>query len=322
MNTDRVIAMLRSSAEPAVRYKMLVNVLGTDPASDAACQVQEEIRTSARVQTMLSQCDEQGGTPQHAYSKWQGAHWLLSLLADIGYPPGDASLTPLREQVYSWLLGPAHWKSIPTIKGRVRRCASQEGNAIYATLALGLADERTDELARRLVLWQWADGGWNCDKKPEAVNSSFFETLIPLRALALHARLTGNAQSRLATEHAAEVFLKRRLYKRQADGSVIHPSFVRLHYPCYWRYDILFSLKVMAEAGFIGDERCRDALGLLESLQLPNGGFPAQDKYYHLSQKQGSGFSLVDWGPVSARRLNEWVTVDALSVLHAAGRLQ
>jgi hypothetical protein len=32
---------------------------------------------------------------------------------------------------------------------------------------------------------------------------------------------------------------------------------VKLHYPCYWRYDILFGLKVMAEAGFIRDGRCK-----------------------------------------------------------------
>jgi len=44
---------------------------------------------------------------------------------------------------------------------------------------------------------------------PEAVHSSFMESLIPLRGLALHARLTGNQQSREAAERAAEVFVLR-----------------------------------------------------------------------------------------------------------------
>ena len=74
------------------------------------------------------------------------------------------------------------------INGRVRRCASQEGNCIFYSLALGLADERTEELVARLIKWQWEDGGWNCDKRPEAAISSFNETLIPLRGLAWYAK--------------------------------------------------------------------------------------------------------------------------------------
>ena len=67
-------------------------------------------------------------------------------------------------------------------------------------------------LAERLLLWQWPDGGWNCDKNPEAAHLSFMESLIPLRALALHSRLRRNERSRAAAERAAEVFLGRRMY--------------------------------------------------------------------------------------------------------------
>jgi hypothetical protein len=80
---------------------------------------------------------------------------------------------------------------------------------------------------------------------PTAVNSSFMESLIPLRALALHSRFTASGASWRVAAGAAEVFLKRHLFRRQADGSVINADFVRLHYPCYWHYDILFGLKVM-----------------------------------------------------------------------------
>ncbi len=188
---------------------------------------------------------------------------------------------------------------------------------MYALLTLGLADERTEELAARLRAWQWEDGGWNCDKNPEACHSSFMESLIPLRALALHARCTGNPGSARAATGAAEIFLKRQLYRRVQDGAVIDPNFLLLHYPCYWHYDILFALKVMAEAGFIGDERCQPALALLESKRLADGGFPAERAYYR-TNSQGSNSSPVSWGGVSSRHLNEWVSADALYVLHAA----
>lgn len=316
-----IVDRLLKSDEPSVRLRIQIHVLGRDNHTPEIVALQEEIRSSSRVRTLLSRRDAEGQIPGSVYQKWTGAHWILAALADLGYPPGDESLAPLREQELAWLLGEQHQKRIRRISGRVRRCASQEGNALYALLALGLDDQRTDELARRLTGWQWPDGGWNCDKNPGAVHSSFMESLIPLRGLALHAQITGNPASKEAADRAAEIFLKRRLYRRQSDGSVMHPDFVRLHYPCYWHYDILFGLKVLAEGGYLQDDRCQDALDLLETKRLPDGGFPAEAKYYQVGGKARSGQSLVDWGGTSKRRSNEWVTVGALNVLRAAGRL-
>jgi len=281
-----IMDKLLNSDEPSVRFKVLVNVLGKASESVEIVKLQERITSSPRVRLLLSERGEDGKIPFGPYSKWYGAHWVLASLADIAYPSGDESLLPLREQVYEWLFSSRHEKRIKSIEGRVRRCASQEGNALYYLLALGLADARTEDLAERLMRWQWPDGGWNCDKRPEAINSSFMESLIPLRALALHAKVTGNTASKTTAERAAEIFLKRRLYKRQRDGRIIRENFVTLHYPCYWHYDILFGLKVMAEAGFIGDARCHDALDLLESRRLPDGGFPAEKKYYQVTEKK------------------------------------
>jgi hypothetical protein len=319
---DQIVSRLLHSEEPAVRYKIVVSVLGRDPDAAECQELRQAIRESPRAQALLSGVGPPGEMSPGPYRKWTGAHWVLADLADMGYPPGDQRLLPLRQQIYDWLLGEKHQASIQTIDGRVRRCASQEGNALFSLLALGLADERTDELARRLATWQWPDGGWNCDKNPAAHNSSFMESLIPLRGLARHARLTGDADSRAAAERAAEIFLKRRLFKRQSDGRIIADDFVLLHYPCYWHYDILFGLKVLAEAGFIGDPRCAEALDLLESKRLPDGGFPAEKAYYRVSDKPVSGRVLAGWGGTSKRRMNQWVTADALYVLRASGRLK
>jgi hypothetical protein len=311
---------LLDSAEPSVQYKILVNVLGEKPESAKIRKLQEEIKSSPRVKLLLSERKRNGEIPHHPYRKWYGPHWVLATLADIGYPAKDKSLIPLKEQELNWLFSEDHEKHIRMINGRTRRCASQESNALYSLLTLGLADERTEELAYRLVKWQWPDGGWNCDRDPKASNSSFWESLIPLRALSLHARITGNKKSKEAAKRASEVFLKRHLFKRQKDGKVMQGEFLKLHYPCYWRYDILFGLKVMAEAGFIKDKRCKDALDILESKRLPDGGFPAEAKFYTVSKKVSSGRSLVDWGGISKRRMNEFVTADALFVLKKAGR--
>lgn len=320
---NSIAEKLLSFPEPSVRYKIRVRVLGEDPASTAICKLRQEIKSSPRVRKLLSMRDGQGKIPKHPYSKWRGAHWTLSILADIGYPSGDESLLPLRDQVYAWLFGKKHEQSIVTIEGRTRRCASQESNAVFSLLTLGLADERADELASRLIGWQWPDGGWNCDRRPKARNSSFHESLIPLRALALYAKLKKDKNAKRAAERAADIFLKRKLYKRQSDGKVIDHKMTKLAYPSYWHYDILSGLKVMVEAGFISGPRCSDALDLLESKRLPDGGFPAEHRWYRVYESQDKprgGESLVDWGGVNKKKMNPWVTADALYVLKEAGR--
>jgi hypothetical protein len=302
--------------EPALAWKHAVGIEGRDPQSPAAREAAAAVRRSAQVEALLAGCDRQASP----YKKWDGRHWVISLLADLGCPPGDESLRLLVDATVDCWLHPAHPRHVQVMQGRVRRCASQEGNAVWSALRLGFADGRVDELVARLLKWQWPDGGWNCDKHPEADTSSFMETLIPLRALALYARVSGDGKAAAAAERAAEVFLSRRLFLRRRDGRVMDPHFVRLHYPCYWHYDILFALKVMAEAGFLADPRCRETLDLLESRRLPDGGFPAEESYARPTRPELSGYSPVSWGGTSKGKSNPFVSADALSVLRLAGR--
>lgn len=316
-----VLERLLNSEEASVRYKTLAWLIYEKPSADALEKEKARIARSQRVEILLSERNGSGEIPAHPYKKWYGAHWVLAMLAELEYPAEDDSLIPLREQVYKWLFSASHERSIVKIDGKVRRCASQEGYALFYLLKLGLDDHRTDELARRLIQWQWPDGGWNCDKRPEARNASFMESLIPMRGLALHASVRGESSSRDSVLKASEVFLKRRLFRKQSDGTIIDGDFLKLHYPCYWHYDILFGLFVLLEAGLLEDERCTDALDLLVSKWLDTGGFPAEKKYYSVTNKQRSGRSLVDWGKVG-KSFNEFVTVEALRVLKEAGRIR
>lgn len=320
---ENVVRKLLESNEPSIRFRTRIEVLGESIDSRTSWGIQEEVKRSERVRLLLSE-RKNGTLPWHPYAKWYGAHWVLSALADLGYPSGDESLIPLREQVYEWLFSQGHLEyfrrhetyagPVIKIRGFFRAHASMEGNAVYYLHALGLADDRTRMLADRLVEWQWPDGGWNCDKKPRAHTSSFTESLWPLRGLALHSTRRG-ASYRDVIERAAEYFLQRRLFKRKRDGRVIKAQFMQLHYPCYWHYDVLFGLKVMKEAGFGEDERCAEAVSLLKSKRLDDGGFPAEAAYYRTSSRPATGRSVVGWGGVSKRKMNEFVTCDAMSVL-------
>jgi len=339
MNNSELIELLLSSDEPSIRWKIKVSVLGQDRCSSEIKTLEDEVKNSSRVKALLQKVDSSGilRNERGVYDKWQGTHWVLMTLADIGYPQRDDALQPLANDLLNTWLGKrafnefvAEKKSdaykqrdaIPIMQGRHRTCASQQGNALYSILKLGLEDDRVHQLAERLRYWQWPDGGWNCDKNPDAKTSTFIHTLYSMRALALYAERTGDEESEKSALRASEVMLKRNLYRRVSDGQIIKPEFVKLHYPLYWHYDILGALKVFAEIGQTENERFDDALDLLEAKQLLAGGWPAEGRYYKkVSGDYALNADYVSWGGVSKKKLNPWVTADALYVLKRFGRL-
>src|SRR5258708_19294622 len=127
-----VIDALLASQEPSVRWKVRVSVLGLGEEARSAqvLRIREQIRQSGRVRRLL---DGKTERQRHPYSKWQGGHWVLMALADIGYPAGDNGLLPVRDPVVAtWFspdyfryhvitdAGPDRIRAVPVINGRHR----------------------------------------------------------------------------------------------------------------------------------------------------------------------------------------------------------
>ena len=321
-----VAVRLAASDDVVVAYQARVRALGVPESDPSASALRAAIADSPRARALLSHRVPDGMIHLNPYAKFQGPHWTLVGLALIDYPPGDRELLPLKRQVDDWLSSRAHLRPTRTVRypeqpDRVRRCASQEGNAIWTALRLGLEDGRTAEWAERLIAFQWPDGGWNCDKRREARSSSFQETAIPARALHAFGRRVGHAGALEAADRAADLLLSRRLLWRRRDGDVIRPDWGlpadRIQFPIQF-YDVLFALQVMAELGRLGDPRCADALALLESKRLPDGGFPLDERVGITRDVVASGGTYADWGPAGATRSNPLVTVRALGALREA----
>ncbi len=190
---------------------------------------------------------------------------------------------------------------------------------MFYLLRLGIEDQRVHDLVERLLHWQWPDGGWNCDKDPSAHKSTFIHTALALRGLVEYGKKYDNSKVSEAIDRAAEVFLKRRLFRRLLDNSVIKEEYTKLHYPLYWHYDILGMLKIFSESGHIEDRRCDEAVELLMGKYIDGEGWPAESKYYKTSAEFGRDSDFVDWGGTGKRKANPWVTADALYVLKSKG---
>jgi hypothetical protein len=198
---------------------------------------------------------------------------------------------------------------------------SVEGNFVWYSLLFDLHDDFVDHLVDTIIGWQWPDGGWNCDMKPHVEVSSFTETWVPARALHLYAQKTGDKKAAQVAREAAEVLLSRKLFRRKTNDAIIHKEFVQLHFPVYWHYDVLTGLTLMLEMRLLGDPRSAEALDLLESKQLADGGFPTESRYYRVADHPVAHRSPVDWGGASKKTMNPWVSIFALRVLKAAGRI-
>ncbi len=311
--TRAAIDWLLDSPEPAVRALARTDLLDEPPGEDRATIV-----AGPMVDALLGGDDPETVLAVHPYSKWTGAHWRLVSLVELGVPADEPRLVPMIEAELDWLTGRDRLSRIPEVAGRTRRCASQEGNALAVCSRLGLADDpRVQALAEALVRWQWPDGGWNCDKRPEADDSSFHETHPPIWGLHEYALATGDGRAAEAAERAAELLLRRRLFRRQRDGEIVHRSWVALHYPVYWHYDVLQGLLLLARLGLVGDERAGDALDLLEARRLKDGRWRPGGYWWH---RPGSDRAqeVVDWGRSGP---NAMITLNALRVRRAAGRL-
>lgn len=314
---DAAVQWLLSSRDPSVQYLALTEVAGASRRSRAAREARAAIARGPRIRALLRGQRQDGGFGVRPYRKWTGAHWRLVSLVELAVP---ARFTPARaalRTVLEWLHGREHISSIRTVQGRVRIHASMEGNALAVACRLGLAGSpRVRALAERLLETQWEDGGWNCDSRPEARTSSFYESITPLWGLIEYAGATGDVRAARASRRAAGVFLSRRLFRARASGRVIDPEWLRLHYPLYWHYDVLHGLLILSRLGALRDPRSSEALDWVESKRGEDGGWRA-DAFYWKPPGRGSNAEIVDWGRSGP---NEMITLNALRVLRAAGR--
>jgi hypothetical protein len=318
IRNDPAVKWLLASSDPSIRYFTLTDLLGKTARSADVRTAREQIIEGSRVRALLAGQRRDGGFGVHPYQKWTGAHWRLVSLVELGIPADHPGARAAAGQVLRWLTGDAHRRAIKRIDGRTRRCASQEGNALAVCSRLGLADDpRVKHLAQSLVEWQWPDGGWNCDKKPQARHSSFYESLSPLWGLIEYQRATGDGECLAAARRAAELFLSHRLFRSTRRGDVINPNWLELHYPLYWHYDILQALVVLSRLEPLTDPRLREALDLLEAKRRPDGAWRAQAYYWRPPGQAGSNVEVVDWGRGGP---HEMITLNALRVLKSAGR--
>lgn len=308
---DAAMEWLLASPEPAIRRLVRRDLLGQRGRGEAG-----RLTDGPMVRGLFAGQQPDGGFSGHPYNKWVGAHWRLVSLVELGIPPGEPRAIRALETVLDWIAGEGHRRAVPVIAGLARRCGSQEGNALAVACRLGMADDpRVRLLVAGLLEWQWPDGGWNCDRRPEAHRSSFHETLPPIWGLHEYAAATGDDDATDGARRGAELLLEHRLFRGLTNGEIINAEWLTPHWPPYWHYDILQALVVLARMGLAADERTADAREQLVRRRRSDGRWHASARWWKPPGSRRAP-EAVDWRQDDAG--DRMVTLRALTAQRAS----
>jgi len=313
-----IIDRLEASTNPIIRYKLERYVCGGDPNAAATKRLRESIKQTYIASGLLQDLAASNPADRPGMST---IYLTFRYLADIDYPPGDQLLVSYRDHVYRWLRRlEAQYDGPLFIRDKYRVHGSFHANAVYASIVLGLANRETDELLANLLRYQWPGGGWNCNKLPRTKGPTIVHTAYGLRGLVAYRSHKTSKALEQAIADAAEVLLERRVYLKRTTGKPLRPVFTKLSYPYPRLYDFMVGLHVLARSGHVRDPRCERALDLLESKVVDGRGWPMERRLFSHS-KGKENFTNAEWERETLGKANLFLTVDALEILKAAGRL-
>jgi hypothetical protein len=236
---------------------------------------------------------------------WTATMFTLLLLRDLGLDPASdearGAIALVRDN--------CKWEHAgqPFFSGEVESCIN--GN----TVALGsYFGQDVQVVVDRLLGEQLSDGGWNCEAERGSTRSSFHTTICVLEGLLEHERATGgSAEVTAACLKGQEYLLVRRMFRRLSTGEVVDPEWTLFSFPTRWHYDVLRGLDYLRRAGVAPDERCDEAIDLVEKRRCKDGRWLLENPHpgqVHFDMEEGAG------------RPSRWNTLRAVRVLDWHGR--
>lgn len=125
-----------------------------------------------------------------------------------------------------------------------------------------------------------ADGGFNCrTTRSGATHSSLHTTISVLEGLMEFKKAGYNHRKKEvnnAIKSSIEFILQHQLFLSSRSGEIIHKDFLKLTFPCRWKYDILRALDFFQYAGIPWDSRMEAAINVLVQKRNKQGTWNMQ----------------------------------------------
>lgn len=284
-------------ADPAIRWQVMRDLTDSEPEDIAA--ERSRVANEGWGSRLLDLQGENGQWGGGAYTpKWISTTYTLLLLRHLGIDPEDervrAATDRVRDKVRMGRMDLPFFEYV--------------GETCISGMALALNSYFREADAARIEWFlkeQKTDGGWNCDL--DSTRSSFNTTISVLEGLLEYERaVDGDRAVSEARHRAHEFLLERRLMYRLSDGELINKRWLLLSFPPRWFYDVLRALDYLSDAGAELDERCSDAIEVIQRKQRKDGTWPLQGRHpgkEHFTMEQSG-------------KPSRWNTLRALRVLH------
>lgn len=305
MNNDNIIDWLLKG-DVAIQYQTTRDLLGG--THKVISELQRRIANEGWGARFLSKQKKNGHWGISFYQpKWISTHYTLLDLKTIGVHPNNKHAKRSVNMVLQQPLGD---------DGGINLAISLRGSDVcvngmilnYASYFLP-GHKTLRLLIDYLLETQMADGGWNCQyHRSGTTHSSVHSTLSVLEGLLEHRKSSDTyriGEILNVEKRALEFLLIHKLYQSHRTGKTIDQHFLRLSFPCRWRYDILRCLDYFRDANVKYDQRMQPALDILIKKRDKNGRWPLQEKHK----------GLVHFDMEMIGKPSRWNTLRALRVL-------
>jgi len=287
-------------SDPAIRWQVMRDL--THEPADVIAAERSRVASEgwgARLLALQGPDGQWGGT---YFPEWTSTTNTLLLLRHMGLDPASdvarRAVALVRDNSKWEHAGQAYFSGEvePCINGTAVALGSYFGQDVH-----GVVD--------RLLTEQLSDGGWNCEAERGSTVSSFGTTINVLEGLLEFDRATpGSTEVTTARRRGEKYLLDRRMFRRLSTGEVVNPEWLRFSFPTRYFYDVLRGLDYMRSASVEPDERCAEAIDLVEAKRAEDGRWPLENPhtglvYFDVDEGEGKPSR---WNTLRAMRVLDW----------------
>ena len=307
MNKKHILEWLLKG-DVSLQYQVWRDLLGRDKK-----KLQDRIAMEGWGLKFLSKRHKNGHWGDRFYQpKWISTHYTLLDLRNLNLPTKNEVVKETIELVL---------QNDKAEDGGIRLGPStgQHGDVCVNGMFLNYASYfKTSEIKLQSVVDSilaeiMPDGGFNCrTTRSGATHSSLHSTISVLEGFTEFQKAGYNYRKREisdAIKTGVEFILMHRLFLSDRTGRIIDKNFLRLAYPCRWKYDILRAMDYFQYAGVAWDNRMTEAITYLNKKQNQDGTWNMQAA--HAGQ--------VHFIMEKAGKLSRWNTLRMLRIRKSFG---